>query len=256
MVPPPPGHLRDRFRDLVTTSAWNELIDEAEERVTEFPFWLDLHRMSFQALSGLGKEYEPARTALRMEVIAFLTRLPGLAKLQFSDGSPFADGTTQRWISKELFPAQSAPAAAPPAPGADADSIAALRESARKLAGEGKQTEAVALIQDAIKTMPGERARFLAHLELVTLCLEAGQIKPAIARLESLDEQVRRYSLEAWEPGLCVQVLRLYWDALNELARASRQISPEMMRQADVVYNRLCNLDVLAGLQVVEAMRR
>jgi type VI secretion system ImpA/VasJ family protein len=191
-----------------------------------------------------------------MEAITFLMRLPGLAKLQFSDGLPFADNSTQRWISKDLFPAQAVTAAASLSPGAGEDSLAALRESYRKLTSEGKQTEAITLVQDAIKTMPSERARFLAHLELATLCLEAGQLKPALARLEVLDEQIRRFSLEAWEPDLCVEVLRLYWEALNELARASRQLSPEMMRQADVVYNRLCNLDVLAGLQVVQAMRR
>jgi type VI secretion system protein VasJ len=221
MVPPPPGYLRDRFRDLVTTSAWKGLLDEVEERVTEFPFWLDLHRLSYQALTGLGKAYEAARTAVRMEAITFLMRLPGLAKLQFSDGLPFADDSTQRWISKDLFPAQAVTAAASLSPGAGEDSLAALRESARKLTSEGKQTEAITLVQDAIKTMPNERARFLAHLELVTLCLEAGQMKPALARLEVLDEQIRRFSLEAWEPDLCVEVLRLYWDALNELARAT-----------------------------------
>jgi len=255
-VSPPPGYLRDRFRDLVATFAWKELLDEAEDRVSEFPFWLDLHRLSYQALTSLGKEYESARSAVRLEVIAYLTRLPGLARLQFSDGLPFADDSTQRWISKELFPVPAVTAAPSPTPGADADAIAALRESARKLAAGGKQTEAIALIQDEIKTLPGERARFLAHLELVILCLEAGQMKPALARLEVLDEQIRRFSLEAWEPSLCVEVLRVYWNALNELARTSRQISPEMMRQADVVYNRLCNLDVLAGLQVIEATRR
>jgi type VI secretion system protein VasJ len=256
MVPPPPGYLRDRCRDLVTTSAWKELLDEVEERIIEFPFWLDLHRMSYQALTSLGKEYEGARSAVRVELISFLTRLPGLAELQFSEGTPFADDSTRRWISKDLFPAQAVTAAAPPAAGADVDSLAALRESARKLISEGKQAEAITLVQDAIKTMPSERARFLAHLELVTFCLEAGQLKPALARLEVLDEQIRRFSLETWEPGLCVEVLRLYWEALNELARTSRQLSPEMMRQADVVYNRLCNLDVLAGLRLVQEMRR
>lgn len=256
MVPPPPGYLRDRLRELATTSAWKELLDEVEERVTEFPFWLDLQRMSSQALNGLGNAYEAARTAVLTEMISFLRRLPGLVELQFSDGVPFADDSTRRWISKDLLPVQTVAPTASLSSGAGADSLAALRDSYRKLTDEGKQTEAIALVQDAIKTMPSERAKFLAHLELATLCLEAGQLKPALARLEALDEQMRRFSLEAWEPGLCVQVLRLYWEALNELARASRQFSPEMMRQADVVYNRLCNLDVLAGLQVVQTMRR
>jgi type VI secretion system protein VasJ len=93
-------------------------------------------------------------------------------------------------------------------------------------------------------------------MELATLCFEAGQLKPALACLEVLDEQIRRFSLEKWEPNLCVEVFRLYWEALNKLAQTSRQLLPEVVRQADVVYNRLCNLDVVAGLDLTHAVRR
>jgi type VI secretion system protein VasJ len=256
LIPPPPVHVKNRCEDLAAESSWKELLDEAEDRLAEFPLWLDLQRMSDQALGGLGKKYAAARTAVRAEVISLLTRLPELPALQFSDGTPFADDSTQRWISAELSPARTDTVAAPSVTGADAEALAALRENSRKLLSEGKQAEAIRLLQDAVKSASTERTRFLRQTELAMLCFEAGQLKPALACFEVLDEQIRRFSLERWEPDLCVEVFRLYWEALNKLAQTARQLSPEVVRQADVVYNRLCNLDVLAGLDLTHAVRR
>jgi len=256
LVPPPPAHFRDRCQTLAGNSAWKELLDEVEDRIAEFPFWLDLHRMSDQALGNLGKDYAVARSAARAEVISLMARLPELSELQFADGMPFADASTQRWLSSELSPAKADAGMAAPVSAADADWLADLRKRSRNLVKEGNVAEAIGLLQDTIKTSPSERAKFLSHLELARLCAEAGQLKPALARLEHLDEQIRRFSLESWEPNLCVDVLRLYWETLNQLAQTSRQLSPEMIRQADGVYNRLCNLDVLAGLHLTKAMRR
>ena len=256
LIPPPPAHVRSRCQDLAAQSSWRELLDEAEDRLAEFPLWLDLQRMSDQALGGLGKKYAAARTAVRAEVISLLTRLPELPGLQFSDGTPFADDSTQRWISADLLPARTDSVAAPSVSGADAEALAALRENSRKLLSEGKQAEAIRLLQDAVKSASTERARFLLQTELAMLCFEAGQLKPALACLEVLDEQIRKFSLEKWEPNLCVEVFRLYWEALNKLVQTSRQLLPEVVRQADVVYNRLCNLDVVAGLDLTHAVRR
>lgn len=256
LIPPPPDHVKNRFQDLAADSNWKELLDDAEDRLTEFPMWLDLQRMSDQALGGLGKKYFAARNAVRGETIALLTRLPELPGLQFSDGTPFADGATQRWISTELVPSKTEAAAPSPATGADAEALTALRENSRKLLADGKQADAIRMVQDAVKTASSERNKFLLQLELAVLCFEAGQLKPALACLEFLDEQIRKFSLEKWEPNLCVEVFRLYWEALNKLAQTSRQLLPEVVRQADVVYSRLCNLDVVAGLDLTHAVRR
>jgi len=253
-IPPPPAHYRDHCRALAGQSAWKELLGEVEDRVAEFPFWLDLHRMSDQALAGLGPDYAGARSAVRAEVISLLTRLPELSELKFSDGTLFADDSTRRWISMELFPAPENTAAA--VSGAESELLANLREKTRELMREGKHADAISLAQEALKTTSAERDRFLIQLDLARLCLEAGQLKPALARLEVVDEQIHRFSLEAWEPNLCVEALRLYWEALNQSANASRQPAPEMIRQADAVYSRLCKVDVMAGLHLTKASRR
>ncbi len=256
LIPAPPDHVKNRFHDLVEDSNWKELLDDAEDRLAEFPLWLDLQRLADQALGGLGKKYAAARCAVRGEVLSLLTRLPELPGLQFSDGTPFADDATQRWISNELLPSKPEAAPPPAATGADAEAMVTLREASHKLLDEGKQADAIRLVQDAVKTASSERSKFLLQLELAVLCYEAGQLKPALACLEFLDEEIRKFSLEKWEPNLCVEVFRLYWEALNKLAQTSRQLLPEVVRQADAIYNRLCNLDVVAGLDLTHAVRR
>jgi type VI secretion system protein VasJ len=69
-IPPPPAHIRDRCRTLLEQSAWSELLSETESRIAEFPFWLDLHRLSDQALAGLGAGHAAARGAVRAELLS------------------------------------------------------------------------------------------------------------------------------------------------------------------------------------------
>ncbi len=255
-IPPPPEHVRARCQTLAAQSAWKDLLEETEERVAEFPFWLDLHRLSDQALGGLGPDYAGARLMVRGEAAALLTRLPGLSELKFSDGTPFADDSTRRWIASELFPAPVETAAAVAVQGEQPDWLGELRKRSRALLDEGKPAEAISLVQEAARTAATGRDRFLAQMELARLCLEAGQLRPALARLEMLDEQVRRFSLEEWEPRLCLEALRLYETALDKSAQASGPSTPEIGRQADAVYSRLCRLDVLAGMHLAKATRR
>jgi type VI secretion system protein VasJ len=251
-IPPPPAHLRDRCRSLMEQASWSELLSEAESRVAEFPFWLDLHRMSDQALAGLGPSYAAARGAVKAELISLLNRLPELIELQFADGQPFADEATRRWISTDLFPAGEEKVAAAAAPDLQSDFLADLRQQSRALLREGRPEEAMRLMQEAMRAASTERHKFLAQLELARLCLEAGQMKLALAHFEMLDEQMVRFVLELWEPELCVEALQAYWDALNQAAQASRQVTPEMARRADSIYNRLCKLDVVAGLYLAQ----
>ncbi len=255
-LPPPPIHLRDRLHSLAGQSAWSELLHEVEARVAEFPFWLDLHRMSFQALAGLGPDHAHARDAVVAGVAQILNRLPGLSALEFSDGTPFADEATRKWISAELFPAAEERPMQAETPEQRDDALTELSRESRRLLREGKQEEAMTFVQQAMRTAPEERQRFLIRLELARLCLDAHQVRSALAHLEVLDEQILRYSLEAWEPELSMEVLRVYWDALNQSARESRQASPETPGRAEAIYSRLCKLDVMAGLRLTPGKDR
>lgn len=251
-LPAPPKQLRDRFQALIEQSSWNELISQVEARVVEFPFWLDLQRMSERGLAGLGPDFTQARQAVKSAVASFLNRLPGLIDLQFSDGTPFADESTREWTALQLFPQSDTELEKTIPCENETGFLDEIRQQSRQLLGEGKLKAALSLVQEATKSSSAQRQKFLIHLELINLCIESGQIKAALAHLETLDDQIKRFSLDIWEPELASQVLQLYWNTLNKALRESKKPAPELSRLADSVYARLCRLDVLAGLNATK----
>jgi type VI secretion system protein VasJ len=247
-VPPPPRQLRDRFQTLSEQSAWKELVVQAEGKVAEFPFWLDLHRISEAALAELGSDYIKARNAIKSEVITFLTRLPDLIEIEFSDETPFADESTRNWISTQLLPKKDAEPSEVIASKDETDFLAEVRSKSRQLLHDGDPKAALSMVQEAKHSAPSERQKFLTQLELANLCLETGNIKAALAQLEMLNDQITRFSLDIWEPQLASQVLQIYWHTVNRTLKASKQPAAELSQLADSIFGRLCKLDVLAGL--------
>ncbi len=251
-IPPPPQQLRERFQTLSEESAWEELIIQAESKVAEFPFWLDLHRISETALTKLGSEYSKAGNALKSEVSTLLDRLPDLIEIEFSDGTPFADDSTRNWISTRIFPKNESKKTDPAPSDNEKDSLAEIWSKSRQLLLEGDTKAALSLVQEATRSAATERQKFLAQLELANICLETGHTKAALAHFEMIDERIKRFSLDIWEPDLASKVLEIYWHTLKRNLRESKQAGPELTQLADSVYSRLCRLDVLAGLDATK----
>jgi type VI secretion system protein VasJ len=257
-LPSPPNQLRERLQALAEQAAWKELVSQAESRVAEFPFWFDLHRMSETALAALGADYVHARQALKSEVATLLLRLPVLMELEFSDGTPFANEATQKWVSTYILPTddiKSQDDVKSEVAGTAEGEIGLLdevRTKSRQFLQEGKLKDGLSVVQDALRSASTQRQRFFIQLELVNLCIEADQVKAALANLEMLDEQIARFSLDTWEPQLASQVLQVYLHTLNRALRESKQPAPELSRIADSVYGRLCRLDILAGLNTAK----
>ena len=98
LLPPPEPRIRSGLDRLAADREFADLIQTAEARAGEFLFWLDMSRLTADALTGLGDRYAAARAAVEVETAAFVQRLPGLEALCFSDGTPFADKETRAWL--------------------------------------------------------------------------------------------------------------------------------------------------------------
>jgi hypothetical protein len=73
--------------------------------------------------------------------------------------------------------------------------------------------------------------------------------------LEQLDEEIERFSLDQWEPSLCVQVWRHLRRCYEELSPTQGQgVLPEQgsngfyKEKADRVFEKLCRLDIRAAM--------
>jgi type VI secretion system protein VasJ len=253
MVPPPPAHLPNNFQGLADSEKWTEILDQAESQISASPLWLDLQRYSLSALTRMGETHRKAKEAVGSELNGLLKRNPGLLDLQFSNGMPFADDQTRNWIRTELSESGNTPS--PPSTEERTTNRAEAgpgenRSEAIQLMKKGKFKEAAGLFQQELSKATTYRERFLARLAQAKICFEAGQHKMAVSQLEGMDRDIERFSLEEWEPDICVQVFQTLWRGLNRLMQDSKPPSVEIAKQAEDVYKKLARLDLVAALDL------
>jgi type VI secretion system protein VasJ len=243
-VPPPPEALRAQLAALAQNQKWTALIEEAESALQQHRFWLDLHRHSAQALAALGGAHARAREAVLAEVRGLLARMPQLASLSFSDGSPFADAPTRSWLDEEVAP-RATPAGAAAAGGGDAADAERLLEARKQLAA-GQIPEALSALRAIAAARGDGRGRFTARLELARAAAGAGLLALAKATYDELDREALHHRLDEWEPALAAQTLAGLIAATRSLANDPRGVRDALVTQ----YQRLCRLDPAAAHEV------
>ena len=271
---PPPG--KARLEELLKSEDWEPLVTGCENVFLEgFEvggagcFCFDIQRFLCTALKELaqkaseggdtrGKEqYEALYETILQETAIFVDRFPYVTEIFYSDGAtPFVDDQTKRWIEKSVKPVfgQGATvqqgAIAQGGLSETASKISENFEKASDLLAKQKWEEALNMMQAGINEEPTCKGRFQRRLNLANLCLDAGQ--PAMARplLEQLDDDIGRFSLDQWEPGLCIQV----W---GHLRRCYQELLPQQAQQesdgfykekADRIFEKLCRLDIRAAM--------
>jgi type VI secretion system protein VasJ len=167
-----------------------------------------LQRYSWTALKSLGSPYQPAKAALLIELQGWLRRMPSVVDLVANDGTPFADARTQEWIQREvgsaslgLNPAATSLSQAP------ANGETSFFADAKALFDQGKQREAIELLEARAKTATSGQARFRTRLLLAQFCRLAGHSKIAAALFTSLDRAAVQHHLHEWDPGLAAEYL-------------------------------------------------
>lgn len=250
------------FQNLFASAQWDKLLRQSEARLPDSPLWFDLQRFIDYAMEGLGEDYQEARQVVREELGRLVQRLPGIVELQFQNGIPFANDQTKMWINAEILPAVAP--AEPPASTAvaangaesktkgdtssDDGSFDKVATEARRLAAGGKLQDAVSLLQQRLSAASMRREQFLWKLNLAKLCMEAGHPRLALPQLESLDDEIRQFSLEQWEPHLSVEVVRTFLQCQQKLMQDAKRPPAEIAEQTSELYARLCRLDMLSAL--------
>jgi len=247
------------FQNLINSAEWDILLKQSEANFPNAPLWFDLQRFIDRAMTELGASYESARQVIREEMANLVRRFPGILDLQFKNGIPFADGQTKMWVEAEVLPSvattisESGGAKVSEETTSKKDGIAEIVAEARRIVAGGKLEDALSLLNGHLINASLRRDQFLWRLNLAKLCLDAGNAKLALPQLESLDEEVRQFSLEQWEPDLAVDVLRSLLQCRKKLMQDIKQPSPELMSIINELYSRLCRLDVVSALNLDSA---
>ncbi len=268
----PPAN-KSQLEQLLQDENWESLVTQCEAAfVLHFAnggggcFCLDIQRFLSIALKELARKageagddrakagYEAVDKVILQETALFVERYPWITDLLYDDKTPFVDGQTKGWIEKTVMPVLGSGAeqgaAALDGAASDDSQISEDFAEAQDLLSKQKWGDAVNLMQNGINAEPTLKGRFQRRLNLASLCLDAGQ--PAMARpvLEQLDEEIGRFSLDQWEPGLCVPV----WNYLNRcyqelLSQDGQQENGDTYREkADRVFEKICRLDIRAAL--------
>ncbi|WP_059412600.1 type VI secretion system protein TssA [Cupriavidus basilensis] len=212
----PRAELRAQLRRLLLQKQWPELLDRVEQAFAEGAnhFWLDLQYYAFTAQDQAGGEYARVRDLLATDCALMLERLPGLDRLAFTDGTPFADDATLEWIARHatVRDVERGEAVAPVSVASASTDWAETEAQAADLAAQQSLDAAFAWLQ-GLPVPDGERDRFVRQLVMARVAERAGRPDTALHLLSALDLAAQRFQLSAWEPSLVFeakqQLLRL-----------------------------------------------
>ena len=231
-----------------------DVLERAEVQFFMTPLWLDLTRYTVQALDAQGEAFKPAAEAVVFELAQTLKRLPDLVKLKTSGGMPFADDTTKKWIAKRVntgvpmdmgFAAETNGTAHV----RGGEAFPEAQKEARKLARSSKLGPALKLLADGRAKTDRLEDRVAWKLEAARLCMQAGHAEMALAQLEALDDELKRSSIEDWDPALCAEILRDLLRCRQQVAQSADFAPSELARSRELM-GRLCRLDVVSALEL------
>lgn len=236
----PPFARRDMCDKLLANQKWEAVLEETESALGQSRFCVDLNRLSFQALEGLGSGTEAARNAIAGETAALLIRMPTLPDLTFANGAPFADDDTKKWIAEVVLVGKDG------GTGGGGNEADEAFEEVRKLMKGGKAAEGMQLAMELVDASGPGRRRFSRRLALAEACLEAGQGLVARGMFAALEQELRDRNLVEWEPALAGRCLT----GLVKAIRKTTNPKTPAYDGAQQAYERLCLIDPAAAVKL------
>ncbi|WP_345812095.1 type VI secretion system protein TssA [Paraburkholderia sp. PREW-6R] len=219
----PRAELRQQMKRLVLQKQWHELLERVEGAFMEGVnhLWFDLQYFQHVALDHVGAPYGAWRELLRADFALFLERLPGIERLSFNDGTPFAGDATLEWIARHAVvrDLEAGESVAPLPVAADSEANKAgdwpeIEAQAQDLAGRDGIDAAFAWLE-ALPGLKTDRHRYLQRFVMARLADHAGRPDTAIALLAELDSSAKSLALTRWDPALVFEVKHQLFRALK-----------------------------------------
>ena len=242
LLPPPDGQLIASLRQLAASGNWPGLVQAAEAQVRQHLFWFDLSRYVAEALCRLGKEL--ASEGVAYETWLLTRRIPGIEKLTFNDGTPFADQATRDWL-KELHPGPAASGKPATPAGQGGQEPTEKLAQAQELAQDNQLAEALQLLRQGMQTAGSGRERLLWTMGFCRLLCRQQHAALALPFSETLLAQLDHHGLEQWEPDLAEEALAVAYQVLRLQGKDA-----EGGQRMNAVLNRLALLNPARALDV------
>lgn len=210
-IPAPEYQVQTMLQELAKHGDGEALLKAAEARLTQFIFWLDLNRLTAEALTRLGDRFAAALEVVCRETASLLQRLSGLEELAFADGTPFASPETQQWLTGLVCRESSAERATEEDRLSRDEEIAREMKEAQTLIRGGKLVDAVGHLQKRLANGGSRKEKLHWRLALAQLLVNASRAKLALPHLEQVLADIHSFSLEEYDPPLALRGLKLAW---------------------------------------------
>jgi len=210
LLPAPQDRVRSILETLEKNSSWKDMVTFTEGQLSIDAFWLDLNRISYQALDKLGESYEAAKLEVRIQTRMFLERLPHIVDYQFNDGSPFADNLTKQWL-KTLVSSTDGDSLSSASQKPVSKNLESLFEKANKLANQGKVLDAISVIQSQIRSFQSAQDQLVARINICKIALNANRDASTIA--DVILDTIKDHDLVSWDPEIAADALKTVYQA-------------------------------------------
>jgi type VI secretion system protein VasJ len=247
----PRPELRAQMKRLVLQKQWNELLERVEGAFMEGVnhLWFDLQYFQHVALDHVGAPYSTWRELLRADFALFLERLPGIERLSFNDGTPFADDASLEWIARHAVvrDLEAGETVAPMSVSADSDEGGTgdwpeIEAQARDLSARDGIDAAFTWLE-GLPGMKTERHRFLQRFVMARLAAFAERSDVATALLLELDVAAKSLPLVRWEPALVFEVKLQLVRTLKASSNRKDADKPGLARRIAELHGEMTVLD-------------
>lgn len=250
----PSTELRQHIKRLALDNKWKELL-EAAENAMSLPCsraWLDLQHLVVVACGAMGKEYDAIATAITSELKNLIREVPGLLDANLLDGTPAANSDTKSWLVGLTQTAAPVPAEgasetdasespSQPTSAAWIDKVTDPYLLSREAAKSGDIPKAFAIMRDEIARQRSGRGRFQRTLQMIQLCVEAGNDAIVQPLIDDVAHALENHKLDDWEDRQMVA------DALVLIMKTSKKVQADSSEQQRL-FERVCRLDPVRAL--------
>jgi type VI secretion system protein VasJ len=244
-IPPPAPMIIGALTDLRDEGNWSGLIQNAEQKVSQFVFWFDLNCMVAEGLKQMGPDYQNALDAVCYETACFFQRFAGVEKLSFADGTPFAEAQTLKWLKAIRWDAGSGGQVAGAVSSDADDAFNAVVRKALAMGRKKQLVQAVDLLQKQMLSCTSRCRQLRWRLAIVQVLVAVKKPQLAMPHLDQIIADIDAFNLEEWDPAVALEGLTAAWKGYNA------QNAKEQKVRAVEILNRIARINPAQALRMV-----
>lgn len=238
----PPLELEiDELNKLFKDENYQEALFLAEEIIEVSPFWLDGHYMVFNIFEKTNNK--TIASEMKNTFLNFLKINQGIENYYFQDNTPFASNKVKKWISENLLSNNDIEDENINQSDTQTNYLFEDKlEAIYELANNDKLKEAMGKIGKNYETSIGIEDKFKWRLIHAQLAIEFEKKDIALALIEDLLSDIKKFKLDKWNPKLASLVYALVLNSFSNIDISQNKL--------EIIYKKLCKTDINSAFEI------